>query len=76
MRPGEVWSLFPADKRKQPPSLCQGRFTLDIRKREGAVKHWNHVQGSGGVTTPGKVQEICGCGTWGCGLVLNVVVLG
>lgn len=33
------------------------------------------AQGSGGVTVPGSVQTTCGGGTWGHGLVVNVVVV-
>jgi len=33
------------------------------------------AQGGGGVTSPGGVQEMCGCGTLGHGLAV-VVVLG
>jgi len=33
------------------------------------------AQGSGGVPIPGGVQKLCGCGTWGHGLV-GMVVFG
>jgi len=42
-------------------------------------KEWSGIeqaaQGSGGVTTPGGVQEVCRCGTSGHGLA-GMVVLG
>jgi len=34
---------------------------------EGAVKQWHRHRGGGGVTVPGGVQVLCGCGTEGCG---------
>lgn len=34
------------------------------------------AQGSYGVTIPGNIQKMCGCGNWGHGLVMNVVGIG
>lgn len=50
----------------------QLRFRLDIREK---VLHWKDgqslEQGSGGITTPGSVQKICGCGFTVDSAVLN-----
>jgi len=51
--------------------LCQGKFTLNIRKNFFLDKSGEALaqaaQGGGGVTVPGGVQEMCVCGTEGCG---------
>lgn len=39
------------------------------------LRHWHRCPGYGGVTIPGSVQNPCGCGTWGQGLVLSLAVL-
>lgn len=33
------------------------------------------AQGRGGITIPGNDQKACGCGTWGHGLVVGLVVV-
>ena len=50
--------------------LCQGRFSLDIRKHffsDRVVMQWHSCTGSGAVTVPGGVPEPWRCGTEGCG---------
>lgn len=39
---------------------------------EGVVRIWN----SSGITIPENIQNTCGCGTCGWGLVVNTEVLG
>ena len=55
--------------------LCQGRFRLDIRKiSKRVVRQWHRlpfVMVQSPCVQVG-VQEPCGCGTEGCGLVGNI----
>ena len=54
--------------------LCQGRFSLDIRKCLFS-KSGTAAQG-GGVTVPGGVRELWGFGTEGCGHGGSGLVVG
>lgn len=50
--------------------LCQERVRLDIwllRKSGEVLK--KAVQGGDGLTAPGGIQEVCGCGIQGHGLM-------
>ncbi|KAJ7402003.1 hypothetical protein BTVI_90364 [Pitangus sulphuratus] len=59
--------------------LHQERFRLDMRKKFLHRKSYKPLQqaaqGGGGVSTPRSVQKRCGYGTWGQGLVVNMVVV-
>lgn len=63
--------------RENDLKLCQGRFRLNIRKIIFLVGEAleQTAQRSGGMTISGSVQKACGCGTWGCGLLVNTMVL-
>jgi len=40
-----------------------------ISSQKEMVRQWHSCTGSGGVTIPGGVPELWGCGTEGCGVV-------
>lgn len=46
-----------------------------IYSQKGQALEWA-AQGGDGIDVLGGVSEICGCGTTGCGLVVDLVVLG
>lgn len=55
--------------------LCQGRFRLDVKENfssESGEGLEQAAQGSGRVTIPGGIQEMCRCGTKEHGLVGSV----
>lgn len=54
-------------------------FRLDNRKKlliEGVVGHWNKLPRPVVNHHPWKFQNVCKCGTWGYGLVVNMELLG
>lgn len=57
-----------------PASHCTRRG-LD-GKHSGCQSLEQTTQGSGGIVILGSVQKSSGCGTWGHGLVVDLVVLG